>query len=193
MNMKAFLAAVAFIMIFPLNSMAQNQKISISLTHPIPVGSSLYSEFDGVISSSFKYSRLMGPNLYINGQFDFSNYERVYNSPFSDNKYLEMYKFILSSEVAQNIGSLFIIKPEWGMGYTFLDFRSENSAFNKTKYGFTTRFALHIDRNVFKNFSIGATSSFDMMFLNKSEASEDGSYKTFSRSVNIGIVGTLNF
>ncbi len=198
MRFKYIALTFIFVIIhFPFSSnlYAQDQKFALKTSHPIPVGDTFYSNYDGIINSSFQYSKSIGSGFYVNGEFDYSNSEVRWNNPFGENSttHLNIYKLIAAVELPLKIQNIFTFRPELGIGYAHLRFN--NDVFNRqnTDNGFSFKFSLQADRSISEKISVGMSGSYNLILLGKPEDAMDIPYNKELHSINIGIFGIYHF
>ena len=191
-----FAAVLLFFLTFfanPFASFAQNQSVSVTASYPIPIGDTFYSNYDGIIGTGLKYSRFTGANISINGTFAYtrSKYTIGSTNPITTN--LNFYKLIVSVSRQIRIGNELVFNPEAGLGYARLSFRNDDQFDNdENANGFTTKLALHLNKEITNNLSLGVFSSYSLILIDKLGQALDTPYNKELHALNLGLIGTLN-
>ncbi|MEX0719880.1 MAG: hypothetical protein WD059_04370 [Balneolaceae bacterium] len=191
-----FLTLTLTVILFLPNILpAQDQKLSVNVSYPIPIGDTFYSNYNGVVNTSFQYSRSIGSNFYVNGEFDYSNSELQLNNPFGENSitHLNIFKLIASVELPLKIENILTFRPELGVGFAHLRFNNNELNDQNTDNGFSGKFSLQVDRNISEKVSIGISGSYNLILLGEPDVGVDTPYNKELHSVNIGIVTMYHF
>ena len=174
---------------------AQDQKFSVNVSYPIPIGDTFYSNYDGVANTSFQYSRSIGSNFYVNGEFGYSNSELQLNNPFGENPitHLNIFKFVASVEFPLKLENILTLRPELGIGYAHLRFNNDELDDQITDNGFSGKFGLQMDRNISEKVSVGINGGYNLILLGKPENALDIPYNKELHFISVGLVGIYHF
>lgn len=191
----SFFTALFLVLLMIDVAQSQNKNVSFSFSYPSPIGDTFYTNFDGIFNTQFGYSQLLFGNFYLKGELDLTKSKLDLRGPSGNNSTTDsiFLKFLISSEYPLLISNLFTIRPKLGFGYARLNFKNDDFNANETENGFTGRFSVQLEKNIFKNFSLGINGVYDFTQMVNQEGVPNTSYNRELHSVNVGIMGIYHF
>jgi len=179
-------------LLLPNTVTAQNNFLSFSLDHPIPVGGEFYPDFYGIAGIDVNYSQPLNKILFISGNLGYSRSR----STKDDEINLNMFQAGLGLYVPVKMGTRFEFQPQVGFGYVLMNF------YNKTIVRENRTSSLHRAESINLNgwqptlslswnylltdqFSLGLSTGYELTFIPRKGVW--GNYYEKMHAINIGL------
>jgi hypothetical protein len=184
-------------LLYPNKAKAQDNFLSIGLSHPIPVGDTFYSGFNGVGGIDIKYAQPINDYLFLSGNLGYlrSRYTQ------DDQINLSMFRVSLGLSTPINFSPRIKFQPELEFGYTMMRFFSETiaqenetSSLHRTESahlpGWQSAILLSWNYKLNKKFSLGLITGYEFIYIPRGIHGRP--YNQEMHSIGLGLKTIIN-
>lgn len=201
-NTLRFIILCSVIILFvksPVN--AQRQKLSISLSHPVIIGDTFFSDYRGLAGLNIDYAYPINNNFSVGGELGYSRSKLAVQVIFleqSNNftppavtsattftKYSNFFRGQLFISPSINLDERLFLVPKLGLGYATLNSKGEHFQ-ERSVNGINSSFSLSLELLLTERLEMGIFSNYEFTHLGKPDDMANSAYNRNLHIINLG-------
>lgn len=178
-------------------TVAQNNSLSVSLSHPIPVGDTFYSAYNGIGGVDLKYGRPINDALFFSGNLGYSRLR----STQEDEINLTIFQAGLGLSTRIGISPHLEFRPELELGYALVRFYNKTIALeNETSElfraesehlnGLQSAILLSWNYKFNEKFLIGIKTGYEFIYIPRGNFNRP--YNQEMHEISVGLQAIIN-